>query len=81
MKMVDEILKDENITVDWTISGARKPGDYVESWRILLWDKAFSNFFGTKDNKLYIKKTPFKDYPGTTQAVKRVVYRFALNNN
>lgn len=74
--MTEDIIRDEKISVDWSIPGLRKPGDFVESWRILLWDRAFSSFFGSKDSKLYHKKTNFKEYPGTAEAVKRVVYRW-----
>jgi hypothetical protein len=76
VKMVTNICKDENIVVDWTIQGVRKPSDYVESWRILLWDKAFIPFFGNKDQKLYTKKSIFKEFPGTESAVRRIVYRY-----
>jgi len=53
--MVTNICKDKNIVVDWTIQVVRKPSSYVESWHILLWDKAFIPFFGNKDQKFYTK--------------------------
>ena len=73
--MVDDIIRDEKITVDWTVQGMRKSGDYVESWRIRLWDKAFTTFFVSNESKAFIKRSIFKEFPGTAAVVKRVVYR------
>jgi hypothetical protein len=73
--MVWSICKDEKIIIDSTVPGVRTASDYVESWRIQLWDKAFIPFLGSKDKKDYNKKSKFSDFPGTDMAVKRVVYR------
>jgi hypothetical protein len=78
VNMVGQILTDEHITVDWSVPGVRRPGDYVESWRILLWEKAFPMFIGSKDNRQYWKKVVFKEFPGCAEVVKRVVYRFVF---
>jgi hypothetical protein len=65
----------ERMEVDWSVPGVRQPDDYVDCWRILLWDKAFVQFFGQNNKKLYSKKSVFKDYPGAESALKRVLYR------
>lgn len=78
MRMIEDIIKDKNIIVDWTVFGARKQGEYVESWRILFWDKAFTTFIGNKVKKQYLKKNLFNKYPRTAQAVKGFVYKFVL---
>jgi len=74
--MFTNICKDEKIIVDWTIQGVQKPFDYVKSWHILLWDKAFIPFFGNKDQKLYTKKSIFKKFLGIESVVGRLVYNY-----
>ncbi len=71
----EDTCKSERLTIKWKASpDVKRPGDYVESWRILLWDKAFPTFIGSKADPPFDKKSNFSKFPWTTQAVKRVVY-------
>jgi hypothetical protein len=81
LRMVTEICSDEHIVLDFPIAGVRNPSDFVESWRIVLWEKAFMPFFAPKDKKAYTKKSTFSDFPGAKLAVKRVVYRCVIYSN
>lgn len=63
--------------IDWNASGGvRRPADYVESWRILLWDKAFQSFLNPAANPPFLKSSVFEDHLGAPLAEKRVSYRY-----
>lgn len=71
------MCKAEELDINWNASpDVQRPGDYVESWRILLWDRAFPAFLGSKAKKTFDKKTIFTKFPGTEDVVKRVIYRY-----
>jgi len=62
---VKAILKLECIVVDWNADrGMDKIGDYVERYRIILWDHAFYSFFA-KSGK-YSHLIPFLGQEGCT---------------
>ncbi len=72
----EDTCRSEKLSINWKASpDVKRPGDYVESWRILLWDKAFPTFIGSKADPPYDKKSNFIKFAWTAQAVKRVVYR------
>ncbi len=50
-----------------------KIGDYVERWRISLWEKAFIPFF--KGETSFTKQSKLEDMPTGIQAIKRVLFR------
>ena len=77
VKQFNEILDDDLGDIDWNASGGiMKPSDYVESWRILLWDKAFQPFLNSAAKPLFLKGSTFEDHPGAPLAEKRVLYRY-----
>lgn len=47
--------------------------DYLEKWRICLWDKAFVGYFTGTD--IYGKGTWWKDVKGSDNIVKRLIFR------
>ena len=47
--------------------------DYLEKWRICLWDKAFIAHFSGSD--IYGKGTWWKDVKGAHNIVKRLIFR------
>jgi hypothetical protein len=47
---------------------------FIESWRVKLWDKAFLMVFKGTDH--FKKSDPFKDFKGSDLVVKRVVYKY-----
>ena len=73
----DDICKTENLVIKWkSFPGVLRPDAYVESWRILLWEKAFPSFFGSRADKAFDKKSDFSKFPGAADVVKRVTYRY-----
>lgn len=64
----------ELVSIDWSVTdNVEYPQDYFERWRILLWDTAFLPIL--YGDTPFLKSTKFKDFPGTTIAMKRVLYR------
>jgi hypothetical protein len=73
----EDICKAEKLNINWKASpDVQRPGAYVESWRILLWEKAFPMFLGPRAEKVFDKKCNFSKFPGTAEVVKRVTYRY-----
>ncbi|HYP43030.1 MAG TPA: hypothetical protein VEQ18_03330 [Candidatus Nitrosocosmicus sp.] len=71
-----EKIREQLKPIDWRASGGIKtPSQYVETYRILLWDKAFLPFFNARADPVYKKETKFTGYPGTGSAIQRVLYR------
>ena len=58
---------DEDVEVDSLL-------DYLEKWRICLWDKAFIGQFSGSD--IYGKGTWWKDFKGNDNIVKRLICRY-----
>ena len=71
-----EIASFENkcsVDIDWISTEILQPSNYVEHWRLILWDKAFRVYFDDKVDLKFIKGlTDFKEGPIT---IKRVAYR------
>ena len=75
----DDICKTENLVIKWkSFPGLLRPDAYVESWRILLWEKAFPAFLSTRAEKPFDKKSDFSTFPGAADVVKRVTYRYDI---
>ncbi len=69
------IIKSENIEVHWSANDELDTiGNYVETWRIVLWDHAFWWLF--KKDSSYSRSKAFKDQEGTDVATKRLLYRY-----
>lgn len=69
------IIKSENIEVHWSANDELDTiGDYVETWRIVLWDHAFWWLF--KKISSYTRSKAFKDQEGTDVAIKRLLYMY-----
>jgi hypothetical protein len=52
--------------------------DYMEKWRICLWDKAFIGHFSGSD--IYGKGTWWKDVKGADNIVKRLIFRCVMTS-
>jgi len=74
-----EILAFENsfpIGIDWEAStDLLRPAEYVEHWRLLLWDKAFRVYFHDKGDLKFSKGLNIMEFEEGPIAVKRVAYR------
>ena len=55
--------------------GILDPSQYVERWRISLWDKAFLPFLASKTNVNFSKSSVLKEFEGGENAWRRVLYR------
>lgn len=76
-KHFEEICAGGGISVDWEASpGILKPAEYLERWRMILWDKAFLSFLHPSLKPPFLKSTRFEDAALTDIAVKRVLYRY-----
>ena len=79
VKQCNELLGDEVGEMNWNASGGiKKPSDYVESWRILLWDKAFQPFLNPAAKPAFLKSSTFEKHPGALLVVNRVFYRYVI---
>ena len=60
---------------DWNaFGGVLRPGEFVDWWRIVFWNKAFIPFFEAKDLK-FIKGSHLLEFVDGRMAIKQVVYR------
>ena len=50
--------------------------EYLEKWRICLWDRAFFSYFSGSD--IYGKGTWWKDVKGSENTVKRLIFRYVI---
>ena len=71
-------------SIDWNASGGvLKLGEFVDRWRIVLWDQAFLPFFTSKTSKdskdskdsKFVKGSTLLKFPRGPMAIKCVVYR------
>jgi hypothetical protein len=53
--------------------------EFIEEWRIRLWDHAFLSYFKGYDH--FKKSEDFSLFKGSDLAVKRVIFRCDRNNN
>ena len=64
IEMFDSILRLDNIVVDYAIdSEPQGLTDYLEGWRMKLWDHAYTGMF--KGMRL-LSETPYLTYTSTT---------------
>lgn len=74
---VNSILARDNLQLD--MQSPVEPdtvGQYVEGWRMKLWDQAFR---GDLIGKGHFKKgDTFKKFSGADNVIKRVVYRYGI---
>ena len=69
-------MKDDNIpivmsTFDDSLLDLRQ---YVEVWRVRIWDHGFGQMFRGKDS--FSKTRPFKEHKLVDLAVRRVIFRY-----
>ena len=68
-----------DLLVNWEASpGILKPSDYVERWRIMLWEKAFLSFLHPNIKPPFLKSTRLDNVPSADLAIKRLLYRFVF---
>jgi len=75
--VVEEVrscIDSKGLSIDWkSRNDIDEIEDYIEKWRIIVWDRAY--YFILKKTNGYSRSAPFKEQEGTSNAVKRLVYR------
>jgi len=73
--MFENITQNDSIPIDMTVPGEPLSlMEYIESWRMKLWDKAYTGVF--KESDAFKKSHSFATYRGTNLTVKRLIYRY-----
>ena len=78
VQMLAKTIQEDGLEI--CTEGMQKPrtvDEYVQAWRNQIWEYGCSGWF--KDKDAYTKTKKFEDYPQSTLAVKRVIFRFELN--
>ena len=74
-----EIASFENecsIDIDWvSMQDLFQPADFVEHWRLILWDKVFGVCFDDKDVLKFTKGLDLMEFKEGPLTIKRVAYR------
>jgi len=67
------------IDIDWEASQViLRPAEYVEHWRLLLWERAFLVYFRDDGDMKFSKGFDIMEFEEGPLAVKRVAYRYHL---
>jgi hypothetical protein len=61
--------------IDWISAEILQPSNYVEHWRLILWDKAFRVYFDGKGDLKFVKGLDLTKFNEGPVAIKRVAYR------
>jgi hypothetical protein len=73
-EMFESIIKSDNIPINFSVPVEPQTlTEYIESFRMKLWDHAYSGVF--KGTDAFKKSDSFKDFRGSMLAVKRLIYR------
>jgi hypothetical protein len=74
-----EIASFENecsVEIDWgSTEDISQPANYVEHWRLLLWDKAFLVYFDDDADLKFVKGLDLMEFGEGPISIKRVAYR------
>ena len=80
--IVEEFVKFEEELqqpISWEASGGiLRPKDYIDRWRILLWDRAFLPLFVAKSNLKFIKGIELRKMDDGNHIIDRVFFRYFL---
>jgi hypothetical protein len=74
-----EIASFENelsVDIDWNSSEILNPSNYVEHWRLILWEKAFRVYFEDNADLTFSKGLDLFEFAEGPIAIKRVAYRY-----
>ena len=65
-----------SVDIDWDASDIiLRPREYVDHWRILLWDRAFKPYLGDNPDIVFAKGDNLLEFEEGALAIKRVTYR------
>jgi hypothetical protein len=64
-----------SVDIDWDASETiLRPREYVDHWRIVLWDKAFKPYLGDKPDIAFAKGDNLLEFEEGALAIKHVAY-------
>ena len=73
---IETLEESLSIDIDWDASETiLRPREYVDHWRIVLWDKAFNPYLGDKPDIPFAKGDNLLEFEEGALAIKRVAYR------
>ena len=65
-----------SVDIDWDASDTiLRPREYVDHWRILLWDKAFKPYLGDNHDIVFAKGDNLLEFEERAFAINRVANR------
>jgi len=75
LEMFENITQRDSIPIDMNVPGEPQTlEEYIESWRMKLWDKAFTRVFKGAD--AFKKFDSFASLKGSNLTVKRLIYKY-----
>jgi hypothetical protein len=73
---IETLEESLSVDIDWDASETiLRPREYVDHWRIVLWDKAFKPYLGDKPDIAFAKDVNLLELEEGALAIKRVAYR------
>lgn len=73
----DKLCDSGALTVNWNASPEiMRPSDYVEKWRMILWEKAFMAFLHQSVKPAFLKGSNFDGLEKSELLIQRLLYRF-----
>ena len=64
-----------SVEIDWgSMEDIFQLGDYVEHWRLILWDKAFLVYFDDNKDLRFVKGLDFMEFKESPISIKRIAY-------
>ena len=75
--MYDDMMRQDRIVVDMTVaSEPMSLSEYIEDYRMKLWDNAFSTLF--RGHECFKKDQEFQNYKGVDLVLRRVIFRYII---
>jgi len=73
---IDTFQENLGVDIDWDASETiLRPREYVDHWRIVLWDRAFQPYLGDNPDTAFAKGDNLSEFEEGALAIKRVTYR------
>lgn len=73
---IETLEESLSVDIDWDASETiLRPREYVDHWRIVLWDKAFNPYLGDKPDIPFAKGDNLLEFEEGALAIKRVAYQ------
>jgi hypothetical protein len=73
---IETLEKSLSVDIDWDASETiLRPREYVDHWRIVLWNNAFKPYLSDKPDIAFAKGDNLLEFEEGALAIKRVAYR------